>query len=131
MDHPHNRAHGQQRTTGSRRERFGWPFKAVVISAALLIGFFDHMLQGWGRAGLVAAAALIVPIYGCREFWNRGQFWITVALLAVIQVPLAIAVRPWVEQGGLSSMLTLGIADCLFVIVVIFLVCSESSGESS
>lgn len=113
------------------RPRLGWDFKVVFLSVMLLLGLFSHAFNGWGDACAAAMAGLIVPIYGFREFWNRGQFWIAVVLLATIQVPLVIVVRSWIERGGFISMLSLGIADGLFVTVVIFFVCSRSGGEDN
>ncbi len=51
-------------------------------------------------------------------------------LLAVIQVPLVIAVRLPMQQGGPYYSLAFGIIDVLFVGFVILFVCSRSRGES-
>jgi hypothetical protein len=110
---------------GSRKQRFGQPFKAVCILAALLIGFLDHILRGWGLAGLITGAALIVPIFGSREFWNRGRYWITVLLLTAAQLPLVVAIRPDIERFGLAFMLAIGVVDCTVVSLAITWVCTR------
>ncbi len=79
----------------------------------------------------MAAAAVVVPILQFRKFWSLSRFWITASLLAVTQVPLVAAVQPLVERLRAVSLLSFGIVDGLFVIVLILLVCSKSSGASS
>jgi hypothetical protein len=105
--------------------------KAILIFLALLGGFFDHALGGWGELVALAAGAVVVPVLlrQFRKFWSMARFWVTVSLLAIAQVPLVIAVRPWVDQHGRGSTLLFVIADIMFVAVVILLVCSESNGE--
>jgi hypothetical protein len=125
------RSQGDPDENSKRRPRFGWDFKAVFFSAMLLLGFLSHALNGWGQMYGAACTVLVVPIYGCHEFWNRDQSCIAVLFLAVIQLPVAIAVRPWVERGGSRSMLCFAIADCMFVIAVIFLVSSKSSARGN
>jgi hypothetical protein len=66
------RSQGDPDENSKRRPRFGWDFKAAFFSAMLLLGFLSHALNGWGQVYGAAFTALVVPIYGCREFWNRG-----------------------------------------------------------
>jgi hypothetical protein len=53
-----------------------------------------------------------------RRFWNPVSFWITFALLVAAQVPLVIAVRPFVEQYRFPLMLAFAVLDCVLVAVV-------------
>lgn len=110
-----------------------WPVKAVLLAVAGILGLFAYVMKGWGEPVTMAAAALVVPILlrQFREFWSQRRFWITVALLAVIQVPLVIAVRRPIEQAGRLYSLAFAIIDTMFVGATILLVCSKSSGESS
>jgi hypothetical protein len=89
-------------------------------------------MGGWGEPSAMAAAAVVVPVLlrRFRRLWNQGKFWITVSLLAIIQIPLVTAGRPWIDRYSRISTLLCGIADGLFVIVMIVLVCSKSDGES-
>jgi hypothetical protein len=111
----------------------GWPVTAILLFLAVLVGVFDHALGGWGEPVALAAAALVVPILlrQFRKFWNQSRFWITVSLLALIQVPLVIAVRLPMQQGGRFYSLEFVIVDVLFVGFVILFVCSRSRGEDS
>jgi len=68
----------------------------------------------------MAAAALIVPVLLYRKFWGQGWFWITAALLGLIQAPLVLAVRPLMLQARSFYMLAFVMVDGMFVIAVIF-----------
>lgn len=102
---------------------------AILFLLALLVGFFDDVLGGgWAKPVAMAATALGVPIFlrRGRKFWNQGAFWITVLAVAIIQIPLVIAVRPVIQRSGSIYLLAFGVADMLFVIAAILLVCSRS-----
>ena len=40
-----------------------WPVKATLLFIALLAGYFDHAMSGWGRTVTMAAAAIAVQFY--------------------------------------------------------------------
>ena len=61
---------------------------------ALIGSCFSTRSTAGEVAVAVALAALIVPIVGSRGFWNQGRFWITAFFLAVVQIPLTIALKP-------------------------------------
>jgi hypothetical protein len=86
----------------SDRRGLSRPVKMILIALACLAGFLDHGLDGWGGSISMAAASLIVPILLFRKLWDQRSFWITAMLLAVIQAPLVLAVRPLIAQRGLT-----------------------------
>jgi hypothetical protein len=96
----------------------------------MLAGFFEHALGGWGGPIAMAAVALIVPVLMYRKFWNRGWFWITAALLGILQVPLVAAVRPLIEQARSFYTLAFVMIDGLFVVFALSFVCPKSDGRS-
>jgi len=79
----------------------------------------------WGGSIAAAAGALIFPavIYYLRD-GNHERFWLAVALLTIVQIPLVIAVRPLVEQFRFGFMLCFAIVDCVFVAFTISWACS-------
>ncbi len=130
----HNKMHSQGRSGDSGLWRPGWGTKAIGIAVGGLFALFSiGSPDGYSRWGsvLMAAAAVVVPILQFRKFWSLSRFWITASLLAVTQVPLVAAVQPLVERLMAVSLLSFGIVVGLFVIVLILLVCSKSSGASS
>lgn len=109
----------------------GWPVKVILFSMMGFLGLFGHAMNGWGEPVAMASAAVLVPIFlrQFHKFWNQSRFWITVSLLAAIQVPLVVAVRPVIERSRALYSLEFGIIDIMFVGVVVILVCSKSSRE--
>jgi hypothetical protein len=101
-----------------------WSIKGPLLACALILGFLSEPLH-WARAPLAAGVAILLPIIGYRDFWHDAKFWITVALLAVVQAPLVMYVSPTMEQYKFPFMLAFGVADTLGVIGVLSLVCSE------
>jgi hypothetical protein len=79
----------------------------------------------------MAAFAMVIPILQFRKFWNQRQFWIAVSILTALQVPSVGAAQHVLEHLGPTFLLWFGIADGIFVIVVIWLLCSRSSGEGN
>ena len=106
-----------------------WPIKGPILVAAVLLGFFDHALH-WGRVLFGAAIAMVLAIIGFRDFWNGWRFWVTVALLTSLQIPLVIALRPRMETAGLPSLYAFTILDCSLVVSAIYFVCSEGDDEN-
>jgi hypothetical protein len=128
-----NRGDGRlrrDRTSDLNVWRPGWKTKVLAFVAGglcMLLSLLSQHGHAWGGAITSAGAALIVPVVGLGQFWHQGRFWITVAFLAVAQVPLVLIVQPKIRQGGLPTMLAFGAVDCLLVCVVI-LSTSKSSG---
>jgi hypothetical protein len=113
----------------NQQKEIGWPLKTVILSLAVLIGFFDHALNGWGGAVLMALAALVIPVILYRRFWQTIWFRITAAALGLLQIPLIFAVKPLIEQSRPFYMLAFVMADGMIVILVILLASPKSNGE--
>jgi hypothetical protein len=129
----HGRDSMERRRTRKYQVGLAWPVRVVLFSLALLVGFFNDATGAWGEAIAMSATALVVPVFlpQCREFWSQRQFWIAITLLTVIQVPLVVAIHNFLGRTGALYTLAFGVADCVFVITVIFFVCSKSSKEGS
>ncbi|SRR6266567_6554926 len=102
------------------------PSRAPLLVLALLLGFFDHILH-WGDGVLAAGLAIIVPIIGFRDSWSEAKFWITVFLLALLQVPLVVELSTLIERQTFPLMFAFGILDCVLVASVISWICSDKS----
>jgi hypothetical protein len=98
------------------------------LVAAALLGFFDHALH-WGRVFFAAAIAMVLAIIGFRDFWRGWRFWVTVALLTSLQIPLVIALRPQMEKAGLTWLYAFTIFDFFLVVGAIYFVCSGNDDE--
>jgi len=79
----------------------------------------------------MATLAMVIPILQFRKFWSQRQFWIAVSILTALQLPLVGTAQHLLEHLGATFLLGFGIADGIFVIVVIWLLCSRSSEEGN
>ena len=108
-----------------------WPLKGLLMVLALLAGFFDQPLGGWGRAFVIAAAGIAVPALLFRRFWSLSRFWLTAALAAAAQVPVIVAVTHLTTEPSSLYMLLSMLIDCLFVIALFSLACRKADQERS
>ena len=106
----------------------GWRTKVL---AAIAGGFMALLSLGhpksyglWG-ATTACAAAIFVPMLAFRPLWSMRRFWVVSGFLALLQIPLVIAVRELVERLRFPFMLGLGAIDCGVVVIVIWRLCSE------
>jgi hypothetical protein len=118
----------KRRQKDRKWRRLSWSVKGPVFVLALLLGFFDHALH-WGRAPFAAGLAISYPIFAYRDFWDQSRFWITIGLLAVVQVPLVIIVQPLMEALKFPFMLTFGLLDCALMVAAVSWVCSGRDGK--
>ena len=105
----------------------GWQTKTLAfVAGGVIAALFVSNPRGYGFGGamVAAGAALVVPTIAYRKFWGQYRFWIVFALLAAVQVPLVIAVRPLVEQFRFMFMLLFGAVDCVAVISAFYWTCA-------
>lgn len=113
------------RSKESSRGTQGWPgrwVKVILISAAVIAGFFGPVLGSWEGPIFVAVTVLVLAVLYWRDLWRQAWFWITIVLLTTVQVPLVIVMRPLIEQARMFYMGTFLAADSVFVIIAITLV---------
>jgi hypothetical protein len=106
-----------------------WSIKGPLLVVALLLGFFEHSLH-WGGAAFAAGIAVVLPIIGFREFWSEWRFWAALSALALLQLPLVLAVRAFVEKPGFPLLYALTIIDCMFVILGLSYICFTDESDT-
>jgi hypothetical protein len=108
-----------------------WPVKVLLFALVGVAAVFDESarLGGWGGIVAMALIALAIPVSlrQFRTYWKQTRFWITVSLLAILQIPAVVTLRPLIGRAGSASLLGFVILDTILVIVVIVLVCSRSN----
>ena len=95
------------------------PAWILLIIGALLVGFFNDALGGWGLPSAIAAGVILLPILQYKRYWRDGWFWLTLAALSLAQVPLIILSRPLMEQFRFGFNLVFGVADLFLVVLII------------
>jgi hypothetical protein len=63
--------------------------------------------------------------YYYRKAGKRDRFWMALTSLAILQIPLVIAARPFVEQYRFIFLLAFGFGDCVLVAFALNWMCSE------
>ena len=94
---------------------------------ALLLGFFEHALH-WGGASFAAGVAIVLPTIGFRDYWKTGRFWMALVALALVQIPVAYAMNPFVK--GFPLTVTFGMVDCVLVVAAISYVCRNDENTT-
>lgn len=122
VNHKNREQYWKKGDPDQKKHPLSWLMRSLLIFAALLAGFFEHALGGSVRPITIAATAVVVPILLYRRFWSKNWFWITALLLGILQVPLVISIRPWIQQAGPFPMLIMMLVDGLCVIVVVSLI---------
>lgn len=120
----------RQRKRKGWRKTKDWPAKIPVLLVAFVFGFIDDALH-WGPAPVVAVIAMMLPVLGFRDFWDETKFWITVALLSALQVPIGIAVSPLMQQFKFPFVFMFGIFDCVLVALAISWACARRDRNGS
>ena len=103
-----------------------WRFKGPLLAVASLLGLFDHRLH-WGGLSVTAGIAIVIPIIGFLDFWRKWKFWSMITAIAILQVPLVLALRPFVD--GFPLFFAFGILDCGLIISGISLVCGNDADD--
>jgi len=98
-----------------------WRIKGPILAVAFLLGIFDHVLH-LGGVSFAAAIAIVVPAIGFRASWREWRFWASLAAVALLQIPLVLALRPLVDKSGFATLFIFGMLDCGFVLTAIFYV---------
>jgi hypothetical protein len=91
-----------------------WSIKGPLLIAALLLGVLGGVLNR-GLAPFAAGTAILIPIIGFRDYWTEWRFWITIALLALVQVPLVLTLAPFIERLKFQGLFAFGIIDCVLI----------------
>jgi hypothetical protein len=102
-----------------RTNPISWPSRIVLATIAVLLGWFNHSLGGWGLPAGVVGAVILLPTLKYRRYWGETWFWLTMLALSILQVPLVILVRPLMDELKFGFNLLFGTIDIFFVAVVV------------
>lgn len=95
-----------------------WLIHAVIVTWGLLCVATEHWFPGWSGAIGVGGVVPALIIYSLWKAWHELWFWITIAILATLQVPLMIYVQPLIIRYRFSFLFLFAFVDYLVVGVV-------------
>ena len=101
------------------RRKFGWPIHGAFVLFALVLGLLDHWLSGWGVPIAVGGGVIGISIIVFRRFWSGSWFWLTIAAMTALQVPLMILARPLMAQFNIVFLLPLAMVDAFLIALVV------------
>ena len=105
--------------TEQRTNRISWPARIVLATIAVLLGWFNHELGGWGLPTGVAGVVILLPTLKYQRYWSETWFWTTMLALSTLQVPLVILARPLMDELKFGFNLLFATIDIFFVAVVV------------
>jgi hypothetical protein len=96
-----------------------WPVHVALVTWAIGAISLEHWLPGWGVPVGIGGLVVGLIIHALRRLWHEVWFWATVAIIAVLQVPLMIYVQPYMNRFKLLFALPFAVLDFLVIGVVI------------
>src|SRR5579864_1500011 len=109
------------------------PWRLHVLALAIgASAFFCSIRFGysWGASIGAAALGLIFPaISYYPKTGKRHRFWGTLIALTMLQIPLVITARPFMEQFRFIFLLAFGFGDCVLVAFALNWMCSREKGS--
>jgi hypothetical protein len=115
-------------------KNFFWAITAVVLTSPLFLLFDQQGKPGTGRAAWICAGMFLIAMKVRWELRSRPWFWIAVAVLLALHLPLILLV-PWTSRWiPAVGILPIGILDLAIILGCIALVeklvkSSQDSGE--
>jgi hypothetical protein len=112
-------ARSEEEYSGKRTNPIPGPAWIPLVAGAVLLGFFNDALGGWGLPAAVGAAVILIPVLQYRRYWHGRWFWLSMVALSIVQIPLIFLGRPLMDEFRFAFNLVFGVADLCWVVVVI------------
>ena len=95
-----------------------WPIHVVIVIWCLLAVSTDHWFAGWSGAIAVGGAVPALIVYSTSKAWCEVWYWVSIAVIALLQVPLMIYVQPLIVRLRFPFLFVLAFADYFAVVVI-------------
>ena len=133
MTHKHK--DDQQLEWPWRPRKFGWPVHAGIVALGLASAVTEIYLPGWGIAGGIWCCVVGGIVLLQKRYWHQWIFWGVLGLLALLQIPLLIWVRPFIAQlsprSRFSFMLVFAMVDFTFMASILTLICVDPDNRDA
>jgi len=95
-----------------------WRIHAVILAWCLVAVSTEHRFPGWSGAIAVGGAVPALIVYSTSKAWREVWYWVSIALFALLQVPLMIHVQPLIVRFKLSFLFPFAFADYFAVVMI-------------
>jgi hypothetical protein len=112
-----------------RGSKGNWPVHLALVTWAIAAVSLEHWLPGWGVPVGIGGLVVGLIIHALRRLWHEVWFWVTVAILAMLQVPLMLYVQPYMNRLKLLFVFPFAVIDFLafgIVIQCVAFLCSRN-----
>ena len=95
-----------------------WRIHAVIVVWCLLAISTEHWFPGWSGAIAVGGAVPALIVYSTSKAWREIWYWVSIAVFALLQIPLMIYVQPLIGRLRFPFLFLFAFADYLAVAVI-------------
>ena len=103
-----------------------WVIALILMAIGLSL---EHLVPGISRLIGAAGGAVILTMIAKHRYWQFRWFWITFALLVILQVPLMILIKPLMDYLKFFFMWLVAIIDFAAMGLVIEVVASRFDAD--
>lgn len=101
------------------RQNFTWPVWCLIGIFSIPTIFLNRRLHGWGVPIGLSEIAVLAAFFGYRHFWKFRWFWPRISAFALLQWPLLLWARPYIDAYQFEFNLPFVLADLFVAIVAI------------
>jgi hypothetical protein len=111
--------HSENEGSSQRQQVKGnWRIHGIVVIWCLLAFSTEHWFPGWSGAIAVGGAVPALIVYSTSKAWCEVWYWVSIAVFALLQVPLMIYVQPLIVRFRFPFLFLFAFADYLAVMVI-------------
>jgi hypothetical protein len=109
-----------------------WGYPCVLVGAFLLFALFDHFGKlAFARPAIFSVSIIIITVAMRWNLKGNVWFWITMAFLAALHVPLILLI-PWTTKWiPVLVVIPIGIADSYAMLWVVSVVRTYMERQSA
>jgi hypothetical protein len=108
----------EEEEQSQRSVKRNWRIHAVIVTWCLLAVSTEHWFHGWSGAIAVGGAVPALIVYSTSKAWHEVWYWVSIAIFALLQVPLMIYVQPLIVRLKLSFLFPFAFVDYFAVVVI-------------
>jgi hypothetical protein len=108
------------------RRKFGGRVHLAAISFGGIAWLLDLLFfPGWAGPIVIGVGVIGGSVLVLQRFWHKASFWVTLAVLAALQVPMMIFARSVTDHFNPFFVFGAALLDFFLVALILNLVCGE------